>query len=404
MHPVRGVSRNPYPYDACVSDPGPLDPFEGLPIFGDLARIFQQSGSAAWEAARQLASQVAAGGESEPNVDPADRIAIEQLARVAELQVAKETGLTASSEVSILATTRTSWATSTLAAYRPLFERLAGSLGDSPALDDDDPTSALFGTLMQMLAPMMLGMTAGSMVGHLARRSLGSYDLPLPRPAGEALLVVPANIDELADEWSLPPDDLRLWVCVHDVASHLVLHVPSLHSRLLDLLERYVSSFRSDPASLESSFGELDLADPSSLERLQSSLQDPDTVLGAIRSAEQEALLPELEALVAVIVGYIDHAVDCVAGELIPSARMLSEALRRRRVTADPSDRFVERLLGLELGQDQYDRGQRFVAGVLERGGADGLARLFESEANIPTPPEVDAPGLWLARIDLPPA
>ncbi len=385
-----------------MSDSGPLDPFEGLPLFGDLARLFQQSGSAAWDAARQLAAQLASGGESEPNVDPADRIAIEQLARVAELQVAKETGLAASSEISILATTRTGWATTTLAAYRPLFERLAGSLGESVEVDDDDPAAAVFGTLMQMLAPMMLGMTAGSMVGHLARRSLGSYDLPLPRPVAEPLLVVPANIDELAHEWSLPRDDLRLWVCVHDVASHLVLHVPSIHSRLGDLLERYVSSFRSDPSSLESSLGELDMGDPSSLERLQASLQDPDLVLGAIRSPEQDALLPELEALVAVIVGYVDHTVDQVAGELVPSARMLSEALRRRRVSADPSDRFVERLLGLELGQSQYDRGQRFVEGVLERDGPEGLARLFESDATIPTPAEVDAPGLWLARIDLP--
>ena len=389
-----------------MSDPGPLDPFEGLPIFGDLARLFQQSGSAAWDAARQLAAQLASDGASEPNVDPAERIAIEQLARVAELHVVGATGLTSSTEVSILATTRTGWASATLNAYRPLFEQLANSLGESPGEADDltdaDPTAAMFSTLMKMLAPMMLGMTAGSMVGHLARRSLGSYDLPLPRPKAEPLLVVPANVDELAAEWSLPPDDLRLWVCVHDVASHLVLHAPSIHARLSALLERYVSSFESDPSSLESSLGELDITDPSSFAQLQTNLSDPDTVLGAIRSARQDALLPELEALVAVIVGYVDHTVDQVAGELISSATMLGEALRRRRVTADPSDRFVERLLGLELSQDQYDRGSRFVSGALERGGPDGLAQLFESDENIPTPPEVDAPGLWLARLELP--
>ena len=372
--------------------------------------MFQQSGAAAWDAARQLAAQLASGGESEPNVDPSDRIAVEQLARVAELHVVGATGLEATSEISILATTRTGWAAATLTAYRPLFERLADSLGEAPVgadhldeLDEADPAAAMFGTLMKMLAPMMLGMTAGSMVGHLAQRSLGSYDLPLPRPVGEPLLLVPANVDDLADEWSLPPDDLRLWVCVHDVASHLVLHVPSLHTRLTDLLQQYVSSFQSDPSSLEASLGDLDLGDPSSFERLQSTLSDPDTVLGAIRSPVQDALLPELEALVAVIVGYVDHIVDQVAGELITTATMTGEALRRRRVTADPSDRFVERLLGLELGQDQYDRGQRFVAGVIERRGTEGLARLFESDATIPTPAEVDAPGLWLARLDLPP-
>jgi uncharacterized protein (DUF2342 family) len=71
-------------------------------------------------------------------------------------------------------------------------------------------------------------------------------------------------------------------------------------------------------------------------------------------------------------------------------------------VQADPSDRFVERLLGLELTQEQYDRGAAFVDGVLERAGPEGLARVWTSERELPTPAEVDAPGLWLARIDLP--
>jgi uncharacterized protein (DUF2342 family) len=76
--------------------------------------------------------------------------------------------------------------------------------------------------------------------------------------------------------------------------------------------------------------------------------------------------------------------------------------VRRRRVEADPSDRFVERLFGLELTQVAYDRGNGFVAGVVERAGDEGLARLWESDRTLPTPAELDAPGLWLARIDLP--
>jgi uncharacterized protein (DUF2342 family) len=81
---------------------------------------------------------------------------------------------------------------------------------------------------------------------------------------------------------------------------------------------------------------------------------------------------------------------------------MLTEALRRRRVEADPSDRFVHRLLGLSLDQPQYDRGERFIGGVVERAGPGGLERLWKSDRELPTPAEVDAPGLWLARIDLP--
>src|SRR3546814_1104284 len=50
----------------------------------------------AWDSARQLAMSIATDGTSEPNVDPADRMAIEQLARVADLHVADVTGLSTS--------------------------------------------------------------------------------------------------------------------------------------------------------------------------------------------------------------------------------------------------------------------------------------------------------------------
>jgi len=252
---------------------------------------------------------------------------------------------------------------------------------------------------------MVLAMTAGSMVGHLAQRSFGQYDLPIPRPttgasADELLLVVP-NLDAFADEWSLAPDDLRLWICVHEVAHHAILGVPHVRARMDDLLTRYVSSFRNDPAALEDRIGQIDLADPAALANLQEVMGSPEVILGAITSPEQDALRPQLEALVAVVVGVVDHVVDVVGTELIPSYSMLTEALRRRRVEAAEADRFVERLFGLELTQATYDRGSAYVAGVLERAGDDGLRRLWVDATHLPTPPEVDAPGLWLARIDL---
>ena len=404
----------PSPYDALVSDQGPLgDGFEGMPFFGDIARMLGQQGAGGWDSARQLAISVATGGESEPNVDPVDRMSIEQLARVADLRVADVTGLSTSvggGAVSVVPVNRTRWVLDSLEAYRPLVERLAESLG--PDQDDlaeesepDDPMAGMFSGMLRMFQPMVLAMTAGSMVGHLAQRTFGQYDLPIPRPttggnADELLLVVP-NLDEFAEEWSLSGEDLRLWICVHEVAHHAVLGVPHVRARMDDLLLRYVSSFRNDPSALEDRIGQIDLGDPTALANLQEVMGSPDVILGAITSPEQDALRPQLEALVAVVEGVVDHVVDVVGAELIADYPMLTEALRRRRVEAAAADRFVERLFGLELTQRTYDRGAAFVAGVLERAGDDGLKRLWEGEEMLPTPAEVDAPGLWLARIDL---
>lgn len=397
-----------------MSDPGPLgdDPFKGLPFFGDLAKMLQQQGPVSWDAAAQLALSIASGGTSEPNVDPMERIRLEQLARVAELQVADASGLTPSASghgVTVVPVTRTQWVQRSLDAYRPLFERLATSLAPptdaGTEVDPADPLSAgadpanVLGPLMAMIGPMMLGMTAGSMLGHLARRSFGQYDLPVPRPDGDELLLVVANLDEFGEEWSLPDEDLRLWICLHEIAHHTVLGIPHVRARLTRQLEDYVSGFDPDPNALEARLGEVDPTSGDALAGLQGLLSDPEALLGAVRSPAQLELLPHLEALVAVVVGYVDHLMDRVGGRLVGSYDMLTEALRRRRVTADESDRFVERLLGLELGQDQYDRGEAFIAGVVDRAGTEILERLWADEADLPTPAEVDAPGLWLARL-----
>jgi putative hydrolase len=396
-----------------VSGTGPAgdDPFGGIPFLGDLAKMLQGAGGAGgWETARQLAMQLATGGEPEANPDPMDRLALEELARVAELRVAAATGLDTSTTgrpLTIVPVTRAEWARRTIDAWRPLLERLAQSLtgpalagADADAEDDpNDPMASMFGGLVQMLGPMMLGLQAGSMVGHLAGRSLGQYDLPIPRPKGDELVVIGRNVRDFGDEWSLPIEDLRLWICLSEVTTHAVLGVPHVREALDAALQEHAASFAIDTGIIESRLTGIDPMDP---EALQGALGDPEALLGEIQSDVQRSIQPRLRALTAVIVGYVDHVMDRIGGELISSYGMLTEALHRRRVETGQGERFVELLLGFELGREQFERGERFVAGVVERGGEEALARLWTSPRELPTPNEVDAPGLWLARIDLP--
>lgn len=388
------------------------NPFAGMPLFGDLARMLNQqmgrnAGLGEWEMARQFGVNVATGGKPEANVDPADRMAIAELARVAELHVTGVTGLAlpvAGTDL-VEAVTRTRWVERTLADWRQLLELLSTSLAADPGEPDEpDPGDplAMLAPLMKMMGPMMVGLATGSMVGHLAQRCFGQYDLPIPRPADQPVLLVPSTIDAFARDWSLPAADVRLWVCIHELTHHAVLAVPHLRSHLDDLLTRYAGGFDPDTTTLGDRFGELDLTAMGDPEAMASLLGSPDVVLGALRSPDQHALLPELEAIVTVVVGYVDHVMDTIGSRLLTDYHQMTEALRRRRVESGDADRFVERLLGLELTQSTYDRGRRFVDGVVERAGDTGLARLWDHARNLPTPAEVDAPGLWLARIDLP--
>ena len=317
-------------------EPGSPNPFEGFPLFGDLAKLFGQAGRGVpWDAARNLALAVATDNTAEPNVDPLERMKLEQLARVAELHVTNVTGLSASVTgrgLTVAPVTRGHWAQRTLEDYRPLLEKLAGSLGapdpgaagpgagaglpadpDDPFSDPEDQLAAMLGPMIQAMQPMMVAMTAGSMVGHLAQRSLGQYDLPVPRPPSDELLILVRNLDEFGAEWSLPPDDLRLWICLHEIAHHTVLGVPHVRARLESLLGQYTTKFRNDPGALEQHLGDLDLAGgPESLARIQQALSEPGALLGAIQSDEQRALLPHLETIVALVVGVVDHVMDTV--------------------------------------------------------------------------------------------
>lgn len=379
------------------------DPFEHIPFLGDLAKMLGNQAGASWDAARQLAVSIATDGQPEGNVDPLDRIAIEELARVAELHVASLLDLPVhhGGLLSVKAVTPGVWASLSLDAYKPLFERLATALAGGGALGSEiDPEAQMMAGLMKFLQPMMLGLSAGSMVGHLARRSMGAYDLPVPRPSASELLVVPATIARFADDWSLPVADVRLWVCLSELTHHAVLAVPHVRETLDGLLAEWAGCFEPNPRAIEDRLAAIDLSDASSLEGLQAAFADPQALLGAMESDRQRALRPRLDALVAVIIGVVDHVLDAAGAGLLSSFGPLSEAIRRQRVEVDQADRFVQQLLGLAVGQDQVERGSAFVKGIIERAGGDGLARLWSAPQNLPTPAEVDAPGLWLARIE----
>src|SRR6185312_13588809 len=110
----------------------------------------------------------------------------------------------------------------------------------------------------------------------------------------------------------------------------------------------------------------------------------------------------ELDALVTAIIGYAEHILDEVSMRTIGARQPVREALKRRRVERGEDERGVETLLGIHLDQDVFDRGEAFINGVLERGGQAELTTMFVVEANLPTPAEIGAPGLWLERIHLP--
>ncbi len=381
------------------------NPFGGVPFFGDLAKAMASQGPLQWDVARQVALMTAThGSNSEANVDPASRIAVERLVPIAEMHVRESTTIDLGGNSAVQTVNRSTWTHLTLEAYKPMFQNLAQSLSrttEGSTTELDDPMANMFASLNKMIAPAMMGMSVGTMVGQLSLRAFGQYDLPVPRDARAGVVVVAPNVESFAADWSIDPNDMRMWVLVHELTTHSLLTREPVRRALSDALSRYISGFRPNPDALMERLSGVELGTEDPMSAMQKFFTDPSVLLGAVRSPEQESLAPELDAIAAAIIGYVDHHVDRVANSLLGGGSRIAEAVRRRRVEASPQDTFVEQVLGLKLSPTQVERGTSFVDGVVERAGTSALINLYAREGNLPTPNELAAPGLWLARLEV---
>ncbi|MEI8322177.1 MAG: zinc-dependent metalloprotease [Actinomycetes bacterium] len=389
------------------------NPFGGLPFFGDMMKAMAGQGPLNWDIAQQFALMGTSGDGNQANVDPAARIALEQLIPIAIMHVGDVLGDQAQhslSQAKYEYCTPAQWCQTTLNAYKPLFNELAVALGQpSPTTSDpradldtenSDPMSQMMRNLANAMAPSLLGMTVGSMIGQLAQKAFGQYDLLLPRDPEHTILLVPGTIDDFAESWSLPKADMRMWVLIHELAAHAVLHVPHIRRRLLHSVEQHVKAFRPDPTAAFERMSRLEVDSDNPMAALQQAFSQPEIMLGAVLSPEQEAMMPALDALLATLVGVIDWTVDTVAQRVLGGAGAIAEAVRRRRIEESPADIFVEHLLGVRYTKAVVARGKSFVAGVIERSSPEMHLGVLANESALPTPAEVDAPGLWLARLE----
>lgn len=405
---------------------GPGDsgnPFQSL--LGDLMNMLGSNGPDSWEMTRAFALNVATGGTPEANVEPLHRIQVEQLSRVAELNVIEATGMPVSPDgrrLTCVPVGRGDWTVRALESWRPVLTEMAeppvvAPEAEAPGRGTDldpanDPTggmAAMLGQWASAIGPMFFGLQIGSVVGHLSQRTLGQYPLALPWVPADELLLVTSNITEFAQAWSLPEEEALLWVCARELATNSVLTRPSVRARFEELLFDYARSQAAAQQDLAGKLrgltagGEAGSSGPGmDLESIQGMFGDPEALMGDLLTPDSRRTSDQLTALAVVVDAYADHIATVVGAKLVGAHSQLAEAWYRRRTERGKGEEAAGALFGLDLDQAQVDRGRAFVAGIIERSGEESLGRLWSPARNLPTPAEVDAPGLWLERIDLP--
>ena len=345
-----------------------------------------------WALAAQLAELVAAlprSGSGDARREPPPPLAplLRDAAAQSERLVAGYTGLQPAAPLPVSeAVERPEWIRANLNGMRglldPVTDRMRTSLGPARF-----PVTAVAG--------LLLTAEVGVIVGFLAQRVLGQYEVVLLDPdARPRLLFVEPNLEDAVRSLDADRDDLVHWVALHEVTHALQFAgVPWLREHLAGLIRELTEG-------LTVSF------DPSRLRRLPSredlrGLVDAvreGNVVNLVAGAEQRRVIDRIQATMALVEGHAEHVMDAVGAEVLPSLPRLRAAMNRRRESQGLLARLVARLIGLDLKLRQYVIGKRFCDAVVERGGVAALHRAFAGPGMLPSLAELDAPDAWLAR------
>ena len=400
--------------------PDPRDPAQMQQFLGQLQQLFTtgDDGPVNWDLARQVAHAALTGAGApgfagftgpvattpaapgDPRVSEADRAAVEEALRLADLWLEPASALPSGIQVA-KAWTRTQWIDQTLPVWRklcdPVAGRMVGAMGD---LVPEEMRGQL-GPMQSMVATLggaLFGGQLGQALGSLAAEVLSAGEIGLPLgPAGTAALL-PANIASYGEGLELPADEVRLYVALREAAhQRLFGHVPWLRGHVLSAVEAYAAGIRVNREAIEEAMGRFDPGTPETMQELSvEGIFTPDD------TPTQQAALARLETALALVEGWVCHVVDSAAGDRLPAVPRLAEAFRRRRAAGGPAEQTFAALVGLELRPRRLREAAALWSALTEHRGISGRDALWGHPDLLPSDEDFANPdGFARSQLDL---
>ncbi|GIG07498.1 zinc-dependent metalloprotease [Catellatospora coxensis] len=381
--------------------PDPNDPQQMQQFLAGLQQLMAMSSSGGgpvnWDLARQVAT-TSLNSEGDPAVTAADRAAVDEALRLADLWLDPATALP-SGVVTTAAWNRNEWIFNTLDVWRkladPVADRMVNAMGDLVPPE----ARAQLGPMAAMISSLggaLFGGQFGTALAKLAVEVLSAGDIGLPLgPSGTAALV-PANIRAYGDGLDIDAGELRLFVALRETAhQRLFGHVPWLRGHVLSAVEAYANGIRVDREAIEEALGRVNPADPESMAELQlEGIFTPDD------SPQQQAALRRLETVLALVEGWVTHVVEQSAGSRLPNVVRLSETFRRRRAAGGPAEQTFAALVGLELRPRRLREAAALWAALTEHRGVSGRDALWEHPDLLPDDEDFADPAAYAAAAD----
>jgi coenzyme F420 biosynthesis associated uncharacterized protein len=279
------------------------------------------------------------------------------------------------------------------------FERLLRPISDKMAHRTSGRTGirAASGRLSRRAA----GLEVGLLLGWMATRVLGQYDLliiedEVPEDQDVVYYVGP-NVLALEKRHGFPPSEFRLWLALHEVTHRAQFTgVPWLRGYFLSLVQQSLDAVEPDPKRFMEA-----LARVREQVRAGHSPLDDGGIGALLAGPEQREVFGRIGGLMSLLEGHGDVTMNRAGAHRIPSADRFARVLRQRRQQAAGLTKVVQRLLGIEAKLKQYRQGEAFIAYVEEHGGPEALDAAWRGEEWLPTLAEIKAPQDWLDRVRL---
>jgi coenzyme F420 biosynthesis associated uncharacterized protein len=304
----------------------------------------------------------------------------------AEQLVGEFTGLVPDDAGKALVLDRQRWVEANIASFRNTLEPFTTRVGERMAQSPFAPAGRA-----------VAGAEMGVLMGFLAQRVLGQYDLLVPNDGDadvDAVYYVGPNILALEKRYGFRPGDFRLWIALHEVTHRAQFRaVPWMKGYFLSLVDGAMGLIEPDPKRLVRA-----LERAAECARKGRNPLDDGGIVALFASDEQRLVLDKVQALMSLLEGHGNVVMDRLGKLHVTGQERMSAALKARRQSSGAGAAF-RKLAGIEMKMRQYEIGEEFITHLEETVGIHALDAAWRGPDCLPTMAELEAPERWLERV-----
>lgn len=242
----------------------------------------------------------------------------------------------------------------------------------------------------------IIGAQMGTLLGFLARRVLGQYDLSLLSPDTDSqgvLYFVEPNIARVQAQLGLSDEDFRLWIALHETTHVFQFEAfPWVRPYFNDLLRQFLDQVSDQLSGLGVGISQL-------AGRLLSGRGTGKHWLEQMLTPEQQRVFDRMQSLMSLVEGYSNHIMNAIGEQLLPSFPQIEQRIHSRQKSRPLLEELFNRITGMDLKLAQYQQGEAFVNAVVEARGVAFINQVWQRPENLPTMEEIRNPQQWIERM-----